>query len=94
MIVCLKTPDGDDFIPKQTIKNLRGRWATFVRTEDLRAFRSAHITLAEYAATRGIGSRTLLSELRTNGISPLPIEKTQPVRIYRVADIKAAGLPF
>jgi hypothetical protein len=88
-IVHMKTPDGVDYIPKQSVTNAKGRLKFYVRIEDLQLFRSTHVSLAEHAASVSMAPRGLLARLRARGIAPLPTNKKKPVWIYRLADMPA-----
>lgn len=88
-IVHMKTPDGVDYIPKQSVTNAKGRVKFYVRIEDLQMFRLTHVSLAEHAASLSMAPRGLLARLRARGIAPLPTNKEKPVWIYRLADMPA-----
>lgn len=88
-IVNMKTPDGVDYIQKQSIQNAKGRVKCFVRIDDLRAFRSSHASLAELAKSRSLTPRALLAEFKAKGVPALPVNKGRPIWIYRLADIPA-----
>jgi len=85
----MNTPDGVDSIPKQSVKNAKGRMKCYVRIDDLQMFRLTHVSLTEHAASMSMAPRGLLAVLRAKGIAPLPTNKKRPIWIYRLADMPA-----